>query len=226
MEASATSTNASTTSASRKRKREDDNGRFRATLYDVQTAAPITLVPVRWLDRASVPLAWLKIQADEALPSGTLLNANPPEEVGTSPNSVLVVECLLNDLLYVLELVEEGRYICFALQPWITETRVTQIFEIKSEANDVPWLNNSSAHQRTSSTSGVAHRLPSPCSPKRPKNRRGAQARESNPSGVGVARRYLRRFQTHRTFLSCPSLLIMTKFPRLHLQSMVNRRSC
>ena len=180
METSATFIKTSITSPSRKRKREGSDRHFQATQYDVESAVPITLAPVRWLDRAHIPLAWLKIQADESLPSGTLLNTHPPQDDdGPGPNGVLVVQFSLNGMLYALELVEEGRYICFALQPWITETRVTQAYEIQSKASGILLLNRVPANQKSSSVSGSVHRLPSPCSPKRPRNRRGAQARKS-----------------------------------------------
>lgn len=140
----------------------------------------ITFTPLSLVARACLPLAWLNTSANLSQPSPYIFEATI-HSVQEWEQRVLVAGWLPNGGLYAIERVGENIYISCPLHKWVTEEWCKNAAIGIVAVVDHSVLVNSSApssHTRTLSASST-NALPTPKSPKMPKNRRGALARKS-----------------------------------------------
>lgn len=150
--------------------------RFLAASEQLLAFSPVTLIA-----RACLPLAWL--DTSQALPS-PVFSATIPS-VQEWEQRVLVVRKLPNGGLYGVEKVGTDTYVACALhnwvsQAWCTDAAIGKVAEAKLE--DLLRTEDGASsrrHSRVASSSSFVAALPTPKSPKRPTNRRGALARMS-----------------------------------------------
>lgn len=140
----------------------------------------ITFTPLTLVARACLPLAWLNTSANLSQPSPCIFEATI-YSVQEWEQRVLVTRWLPNGGLYAIERVGENTYISCPLHKWVTEEWCKNAAIGIIAVVDYNVLFNSStpsSHTRTLSASST-NALPTPKSPKIPRNRRGALARKS-----------------------------------------------
>ena len=169
----------------KKRKRDDlptDCDTFQARRIDSDDA-PIAFRLIRRLSRASLPLLWLQMKFDEAgIVPGTLLSIAGPQHETVSVNNddnVTIARLSPNGGIYALEHVKEDTYIACGLQPFITEDRVLHTERPADLEQEIQLLRAQQQYRSTIDDDWTIPRLPTPFSPKKPKNRRGIAARKS-----------------------------------------------
>ena len=177
------------TSASRKRKASDhdepydhaaDTQVFKGNLLSNRGA--LSFAAIALVARACLPLAWLNFTA-----SALVFQADIPS-VQDREQRVLIARKVPHGRLYAIEKVAVDSYVACSLHVWVTEdwchdAAVGRIAEIDVEDLLLPNEEGSRpSHSRTGSRSESVSNstgLPTPKSPRRPKNRRGAMARIS-----------------------------------------------
>lgn len=174
--------------ASRKRKSGDlDNDRDGSQQRDTTFVAKllsatgtISFTPVTLVARACLPLSWL----DTPHPTARLLFNAAILSVEEWEQRVLIVRKVPNGGLYAVEQVTTDAYVGVALHGWVSEewcrtAAIGNVPQVRLE-DLLPASEDSvqRSHSRTASGSSSTA-LPTPKSPKRPKNRRGALARMS-----------------------------------------------
>ncbi|KIV79451.1 hypothetical protein PV11_07013 [Exophiala sideris] len=169
---------------SRKRKSEDVysedtlSDAFDAHFFAAKSSS-IAFVPVTLVARACLPLVWL--DTSQALPwpvfEARITSVEEWEQ------RVLVVRKAPNGGLFAVERIGLNNYVACALHNWVTEetckdAAIGKVADVKLEEllkkNDRPPV----THKRSVSGS-ILVAVPTPISPKRPTNRRGALARMS-----------------------------------------------
>lgn len=140
----------------------------------------VTFAPVTLVARACLPLVWLNTAATPSQPSPYIFEATI-QFVQEWEQRVLLARLLPNGGLYAIERVGDNTYVSCPLHTWVSEEWCKNAaIGIVAVVDPNLLLNprSTSSHTRTRSTSSV-NVLPTPNSPKKPKNRRGALARKS-----------------------------------------------
>lgn len=150
------------------------------TAYFLSRSQSITFNAVALVARACLPLAWLNTSASASPPSPPVFEATI-QYVQEWEQRVLLARRLPNGGLYAIERVGENTYLTCHLHNWVSEEWCTKAaIGIVADVDLNTLLNSRGApsHARTLSASS-ANALPTPKSPKKPTNRRGALARKS-----------------------------------------------
>jgi DNA replication regulator SLD3 len=158
--------------------------------YDVRTilvhaASPVqkpdtaTFAPIAVLQRSHLPLSWLSpAGALSVPPSGYVFKSGDTYWV-TALNAIHIARALPNGGLHAIELVAAATFTAWPLSNYVTEAMCHDAAQ--GTATQLPveqLINVTRAHSRTASlNSDSAFTLPTPQSPRKAKNRRGAAAR-------------------------------------------------
>ena len=140
-----------------------------------------TFAPITTITRGQLPLAVLDYSPSPGvLPSGYLFRCRVPA-LEAAEGRVLVARLLPNGGLYAIEKAGSTVFVACALQTWATEAwfRDAEV-GVSMLSIDENVINKEHIHSRSVSISSKATpRPPTPNSPRRPKNRKGALARMS-----------------------------------------------
>ncbi|KAK5053949.1 hypothetical protein LTR84_001911 [Exophiala bonariae] len=176
------------TSINDKKRKYEDVGDYAADvlLPDTFTASLrsksqiVTFTPVTLVARACLPLAWLNTSAPPSGSSPFVFEATI-QSVQEWEQRVLLARCLPYGGLHAIERVGNETFVSCPLHHWVSEEWCKNAAIGIVPDVDPNLLSNprpASSHARTWSASSV-NALPTPKSPKRPKNKRGALARKS-----------------------------------------------
>jgi hypothetical protein len=176
----------------RKRKRSESESRpCSEQIFDLVATdsafqpQKITFTAVTPLSRANLPLAWIdQTGLTDTLPGDYRLTNSRSMLRNIQHGNVLIARLSPNGRLYVLERLKQDVFTVVLLQNRVSEelccTNVTEtsVFEnIQAVPDSLPVVRR---HSRANScASSVSHRPPTPSSPRRPQNRKGAFARRS-----------------------------------------------
>ncbi|KIW32112.1 uncharacterized protein PV07_03682 [Cladophialophora immunda] len=173
---------------SRKRKSNDiepDNNGSQSDVFAAKLLSPkhatLKFAPVTLVARACLPLAWLNTSSGACgmIFEAAILSVEEWEQ------RILLVRQIPNGGLYAVERIGQDVYVACALhnlvlEPWCHDAAIGKVAEVKveellrGEGDGGPRI----CHTRTGSFSSLTA-LPTPKSPKKPTNRRGALARMS-----------------------------------------------
>jgi DNA replication regulator SLD3 len=176
----------------RKRKRSDSESRLCQDLtFDLIAVDPTperqrtTFTAVTSLSRADLPLAWIdQTSLNDTLPGGHRLADARVTLRNIQHGVIMVARLLSNGRLYVLERLKQDVFTAVLLQNRVFEELCCTSAQGPSTFEDLQAVPESLTairrhSQANSCASSVSQRPPTPSSPKRPQNRKGAFARKS-----------------------------------------------
>lgn len=173
---------------SRKRKRLEQHGSSLddsifsgEALSRTQKPATTTFATVTTLPRTGLPLSWLSpIRGDIQPPPGHVFKTEA-SLLRDEQHTILIARLLPNGGLYAIEHATEKVYTAWPLSNWVSEElcyNASRGNVTKPELQQL--ISHHRGHSRAGSVnSGTAVLIPTPSSPKKAKNRRGAIARIS-----------------------------------------------